>query len=193
MKCGFPSCIQRFPACQSRFPRCQRRFLRGRFRFPGRQRGFPGGKSGLPECQRDSTPHPPNAEFGMRNSTPQLQPQWLAVRLTPTLSMNRGFGRKIFGRKIEAEIFLPIIFLPFPFPGSWFPCAALEPWRLPMNLCVRPVSAVSVPELAPQSRESRRGRGSRAEIAGHGLWLLSPVGVREFRIVRQHATACFRH
>jgi hypothetical protein len=53
---------------------------------------------------------------------------------------------------------------------------------LPMNLCVRPASAVSVPELAPQSRESRRGRGSRAEIAGLGSWLLSQrerVGVRE--------------
>jgi hypothetical protein len=52
---------------------------------------------------------------------------------------------------------------------------------LPMNLCVRPASAVSVPELAPQSRESRRGRGSRAEIAGLGSWLLSPrerAGVR---------------
>jgi hypothetical protein len=55
---------------------------------------------------------------------------------------------------------------------------------LPMNLCVRPASAVSVPELAPQSRESRRGRGSRAEIAGLGSWLLSRWAREERRPLR---------
>jgi hypothetical protein len=76
------------------------------------------------------------------------------------LSMNRGFGRKIFGGKIEAEIFLPIIFLPFPFPGSWFQCAALEPGWLPMNRVAQP-SRLRVPAASRRALRST-GRDARA-------------------------------
>jgi hypothetical protein len=82
-------------------------------------------------------------------------------------AMNRGSGRKILGRKIEAEIFLSIIFLPAS-SGSWFQCAGFGPWRPAMHLCGFPASAMFAQELAPQRREGRRGRGSRAEIAGLG-------------------------
>lgn len=95
------------------------------------------------------------------------------------LSMNRGFGRKIWGRKIEPEIFLSLIFLPSA-SGSRSQGAAFGPWRLPMNrswrghscpLCHWPNGrrrAAWGTRVSP----SRRA-GSRSQCAAFGPWCLS--------------------
>ena len=50
--------------------------------------------------------------------------------------------------------------------GSWSPCAACEPSRLPMNLCVHRVSVVKRIGLEPQRHDGHRDRGSETETAG---------------------------